>query len=188
MSVAMHRLQVVPVRLVTVAMLAGVLLLMASLTACGAAARAADGAKKAPAVVITGPATVVDGDGLEISGKKIRIHGIDAPEVAQYCSRPSGVRWHCGHYASVELDRFVKGKTVSCDVRTRDQYDRAVAVCRVGSVDLGRRQVAQGWALAYRRYSKAYIAEEDAARAAKIGVWSGRFEMPWNWRARMRKK
>jgi endonuclease YncB( thermonuclease family) len=167
---------------------ASVIVSFVLLTVQTAGATAPDNVKSDEGAVISGPATVVDGDGLEIDGKKIRIHGIDAPEVWQYCSRTDGTRWRCGHYSTVALDRLVHRKTVSCRVRTRDQYDRAVAVCKVGTIDVGQRQVAEGWAVAYRRYSKAYVGDEDAAREAKRGVWMGRFEMPWDYRARMRKR
>lgn len=131
---------------------------------------------------IVGLATITDGDGLEIDGEKIRLYGIDAPEVEQYCTRSDSARWHCGQYSTVELDKLVRGKQVTCDIRTLDSYARWIAVCKVGDVDLGRYQVEQGWAVAYRRYSKDYVDAEDAARKAKRGVWSGEFTMPWDWR------
>ena len=37
--------------------------------------------------------------------------------------------------------------------------------------------VASGWAVAYRRYSLDYVADEDAARR---NIWSGDFDMPWD--------
>jgi len=136
--------------------------------------------------VITGRATVVDGDGLEIGGTKIRIFGIDAPEIDQYCQRDDRTRWRCGHYASVELDRLVASREVACTVRTVDQYDRPVAVCRVGDADVAESQVRNGWAVAYRKFTKDYADEEDAARSARRGLWAGGFEMPWVWRERSR--
>jgi endonuclease YncB( thermonuclease family) len=39
--------------------------------------------------------------------------------------------------------------------------------------------VLKGWAVAFRRYSLDYVADEDAAQRGKRGVWSGEFEMPW---------
>lgn len=44
--------------------------------------------------------------------------------------------------------------------------------------------VANGWAVAFRRYSLDYVADEDNAHRAWLGVWSGTFEMPWDWRVR----
>jgi endonuclease YncB( thermonuclease family) len=159
--------------------------------ACAVAAdrvqAASSGSKQAAASrVITGHATVVDGDGLEINGTKIRLFGIDAPKIDQYCQRDDHTRWRCGHYSSVELDRLVASHDVTCTVRTLDQYDRTVATCRVGDVDVGESQVRNGWAVAYRKFTKDYVDEEDAARTAKRGVWRGAFEMPWIWRERSR--
>ncbi len=42
--------------------------------------------------------------------------------------------------------------------------------------------VGNGLALAYRRYSVAYVPHEDAARLAKAGMWRGEFVPPWEWR------
>ncbi len=39
-----------------------------------------------------------------------------------------------------------------------------VAICHAGGQDLNGRLVAEGMALAYRRYSTDYVDEEDAAR------------------------
>jgi endonuclease YncB( thermonuclease family) len=64
----------------------------------------------------------------------------------------------------------------------RDRYDRLGAVCFKGSEDLNRWMVEQGWAVAYRRYSMDYVKAEEAAKAAGRGLWSGSFEMPWDWR------
>jgi len=44
--------------------------------------------------------------------------------------------------------------------------------------------VAAGWAVAYRKYSLDYVADEERAKRARLGIWSGSFEMPWDWRAR----
>jgi endonuclease YncB( thermonuclease family) len=44
--------------------------------------------------------------------------------------------------------------------------------------------VANGWAVAYREYSLDYVADEERAKRARLGIWSGSFEMPWDWRAR----
>jgi hypothetical protein len=42
--------------------------------------------------------------------------------------------------------------------------------------------VAQGWALAYRYYSRDYVSQERSASKAKLGMWQGEFEPPWDWR------
>jgi len=137
-------------------------------------------------MIITGRATVVDGDGLEIDGTKIRLFGIDAMETGQYCTRADGTRWRCGQYATVALDRLARGSEVRCTVRARDPYQRQVAVCRLGELDLAEEQVKAGWAVAYRRFSADYVDAEAAAKRARAGIWQGSFEMPWDWRRKMR--
>jgi len=174
-----------------------------------ACARAQDSEpRRPPAERIEGVAAVIDGDGLDIGGRKIRLFGIDAPEVGQYCERPAEnspdgpaatTRWRCGQYATVALDRIAGGRRVRCEVEATDAYGRAVAICRLHDgtdpatdpgiergIDLGAEQVRRGWAVAYRRYSERYVALEDEAREMRIGVWSGTFENPWDWRRRMR--
>ena len=45
--------------------------------------------------------------------------------------------------------------------------------------DVERWMVLNGWALAYRQYSRDYVAQERAARAARRGIWRGEFIEPW---------
>ena len=40
----------------------------------------------------------------------------------------------------------------------------------------------QGWAVAFRKYSRDYVDAEDEARATGRGLWRGDFEPPWDWR------
>ena len=86
------------------------------------------------------------------------------------------------------LERRIAGRTVVCEERDRDRYKRIVAVCRAGGEDLNAWMVSQGWALAYGRYSRAYVNEEASAKAAKLGVWRGEFVPPWDWRRGKRLK
>ena len=75
-------------------------------------------------------------------------------------------------------------RTVTCDERDVDRYGRIVGRCLVGEVDINKWLVAQGLALAYRRYSLDYVAAEDQAREVGRGMWAGMFEPPWEWRHR----
>ena len=66
--------------------------------------------------------------------------------------------------------------------RYTDRYGRMVARCSVRGADIGQWLVSQGWAMAYTRYSKAYVTDEQQARTAKRGIWVGTFQPPWEWR------
>lgn len=130
---------------------------------------------------IVGRASVIDGDTLDIRGTRIRLESIDAPEGRQMCLA-QGQKYRCGQQAANALSDKIGSRTVSCEPRGEDRYHRTLAVCRAGGVDLNGWLVAQGWALAYRRYSARYIPQENSARASGLGVWQGEFVEPWDWR------
>ena len=133
---------------------------------------------------ITGKPQIIDGDTIDIGGQRIRLHGMDAPEAEQTCEA-NGTRWRCGQESTWALANIIGRTWVTCVERDRDQYGRVVAVCKVGGPkgrDIGAWMVSDGWALAYRKYSKDYVAMEDAARGAGNGLWRGKFVNPWEWR------
>lgn len=134
-------------------------------------------APPAVAETVAGRARVSDGDTLRLGDDRIRLHGIDAPELDQTCTA-GGRAWACGAWARGRLERLADGRQVVCDVVDVDDYGRLVAACSVAGRDLGASMVAEGAALAYRRYSDRYLPEEDAARQAGIGLWQGGFETP----------
>ena len=129
------------------------------------------------AATLSGRATVVDGDTIEVSGRKVRLVGIDAPEADQSCDR-SGEAWACGSASAERLRDLIGANSVTCSGTEVDQYARLLAVCSAGSVDLNRAMVAEGWATAFRRYSQAYVADENDARANKRGLWASSFVPP----------
>ena len=136
-------------------------------------------------VSITGPAWVLDGDTIVVAGERIRLHGIDAPELDQtfWCR---GQELACGAMAMAALEALVAGVTLRCDAVERDRHGRLVAKCfSPNGIDIGRRLVSAGWALAYRYYSMDYVKAEDETRRAGRGLWRGTFTKPWEWRASM---
>ena len=137
--------------------------------------------------VLEGRASVIDGDTVEIHGQRIRLHGIDAPESRQLCTTPQGEDWRCGQRAALALADRIDGATLRCEPRTTDRYKRLIAVCFARGEDINKWMVAQGWALAYRQYSKDYVPVEALARSARLNIWSGEFQAPWNWRKERRK-
>jgi len=132
---------------------------------------------------LKGRPRIIDGDTIELSGRKIRLHGIDAPEAKQTCTR-EGKEWRCGQKATWALARIIEEHWVTCKPRDTDRYGRIVAVCYMaeGQIDINGLMVEQGWALAYRRYSEDYIGRETEAKAAGAGIWAGKFMKPWEWR------
>ena len=136
---------------------------------------------------LVGVASVTDGDSLVIHGQRIRLEGIDAPESRQVCSK-EGQSWRCGQKASLALADHIGRQTVRCEHLGTDRYQRVLARCFLGDLNLNEWMVRQGWAVAYRQYSQDYVEAEDAARAQAAGIWSSDFQMPWDWRRAQRKK
>ena len=127
---------------------------------------------------------VVDGDTIRLDGRSIRLWGIDAPESGQTCTDGSGKTYDCGRMAGGFLLRaLVRAPGVICHTKDTDRYGRTVAVCANSEGDLGARLVAAGWAIDYRRYSLgAYRDQQAAAKAERLGIWSGTFVPPEEYR------
>jgi endonuclease YncB( thermonuclease family) len=95
-------------------------------------------------------------------------------------------KWTCGIEARDRLVAFIKNKPIDCLPTGSDAYERTLAICTDAGANLNQWMVQQGWALAFVRYSKEYLPDEEAARAARRGLWSGAFIAPWDWRHRNR--
>ena len=139
----------------------------------------------APRSVATAYVRVIDGDTLHVDGEKIRLTGIDAPELSQTCRNAQAREWQCGQAAKTRLIELVSGGEVACTMRGRDRYGRTLAVCSAGAIaDLGEALVRDGYAVDYRHYTNDYLAAEREARGARRGLWQGEFELAENWRRR----
>jgi endonuclease YncB( thermonuclease family) len=127
--------------------------------------------------VVRGEARVTDGDSLRLGATVIRLKGLDAPELAQTCTR-SGQSYPCGRIAREALMQLIAEGPVTCRVVGRDRYRRSLARCSVGGRDIGERLVSAGIAVAYGDYER----EEAIARAQSAGLWAGSFDLPSQWR------
>lgn len=123
-------------------------------------------------------AYVMDGDSLRLGSEEIRILGIDAPELRQFCRR-GGLDYRCGAEARDALVSMTVGHEISCTVAEADRYGRKVARCLANGLDLGLEMVRTGHAIAFGEYE----AQEAAAREAGHGMWVGEFQRPDAWRA-----
>jgi endonuclease YncB( thermonuclease family) len=145
-------------------------------------------AKRMDPVLLQGEARAIDGDTLQLGDTRLRLHGIDAPELRQTCEHNAGEAWSCGRRAALELAAALSGAEVHCISRERDRYQRLIATCWAAGRDIGQSLVAHGWAVAYRRFSPDYVSEEELARYLAQGMWAGRFDMPWEWRRARRRQ
>ena len=124
---------------------------------------------------------VVDGDTIHLNGKKIRFSGIDTPELKQTCSKNNQIIF-CGIEAKKLLLNKIGNNKVECVEEDKDQYKRILAECFVNNISLSSYLVKAGYAFAYRKYSKKFVSDENYARLNNLGMWSMKFEYPWDWR------
>ena len=124
---------------------------------------------------------VVDGDTIYLNGDKIRFSGIDTPELKQTCIK-EGFIDQCGVTAKEILIVKIGDNKVECISEGKDRYKRTLAECFVNDESLSSYLVRRGYAFAYRRYSKKFIPDENYAKANQIGMWSMKFNFPWDYR------
>lgn len=113
---------------------------------------------------------VSDGDTLWVAPEaggpphKLRIDGIDAPEICQ-----AG-----GEASRAALAARVLRRQVRVELRRHDDYGRGLARVRLGDADLGALMVREGqaWSYRWRHHPGPYAAEEAAARAMRRGLFA----------------
>ena len=143
---------------------------------------------------------VVDGDTVQVitsegTRLKIRLYGIDAPEIS-HVNEKTGVVSKPGQPYGEEayraLESKVLGKRVKVQIMDIDRYHRIVAVLYLDNRDINREMVRQGYAWAYREYLRGpyaseYIDAEREARSSRLGLWQQMNpQPPWEFRKRLR--
>jgi endonuclease YncB( thermonuclease family) len=132
--------------------------------------------------IVSGPATVIDGATLDLGGRRLRLYGMDAPDLDQTCSDGHERDYSCGRAAAAALTARIGGGNVTCELREAD----GTALCRRDGEDLAAWMVANGYAIADRSAPAAYEAQDRRAWGRRVGLWSGVFEIPAD-RRRMRR-
>jgi len=136
---------------------------------------------------------VSDGDTLqgetpEKTKLKIRLYGIDAPEIAHgnIPGQPMGEE------SLVALKNRLLNKEVRVDILDVDRHRRIVAMLWLGSRNINLEMVKEGYAEAYREYLKepylqVFLDAEREAKAAKRGIWAmDVYERPSTFKGRVR--
>lgn len=126
-------------------------------------------ATTASAIIACTAPTVHDGDTLRCGADRIRLFGVDAPEV-----RRGNVAAEPLAYEARDLLISLTRERVGCRVVATDRYKRHVARCwSSASPDLNAAMIRSGLTTEWRAYSHgAYAGPQDEARAAQRGVWA----------------
>ncbi|HGJ5868561.1 thermonuclease family protein, partial [Arsenophonus nasoniae] len=124
---------------------------------------------------------VIDGDTVFVltEGKrvKVRLIGIDAPELGQ----PFGRR------SKQNLLHLSAKKQAEVMTEKQDRFGRWLGTLIIAGKNINAEQVKSGLAWAYRCHGRAtdfrFLALEKKARQANIGLWSSKSPIePWMWR------
>lgn len=114
--------------------------------------------------------TILTGDKKQV---KIRLNGIDAPELKQ----------DFGRAAREHLASMIAGKFVSVKEHGQDRYKRVLGTISLDGVDINEKMVKDGYAWAFVKYSKKYTKQEAQARGSKVGLWQDQEPIaPWEFR------
>ena len=128
---------------------------------------------------LAGFGEAIDGDSLTVAGHEIRLKGIDAPELSQWCQNRIGRDYACG----VEAKRWLRARllrgAVVCRIEGKDRYGRLLGMCQRGDEALNETMVREGMAVDYGQFSQA----ERAAQRQQVGLWAGKFVRPAEYRA-----
>ena len=128
---------------------------------------------------ISGVPRVIDGDTLEVAGQRIRLGGIDAPEMREACSSTSGKAWRCGVWSKEVAQQMLAGRKLRCVDLGGRSYDRLVGRCYLDGRDIAVALIEAGAARPCLRHAReqgqeqAYLRAEQRAKRARAGVYGG---------------
>ena len=140
----------------------------------------------------------MDGDTIEIDEQVIHLHGIDAPEMDQFCTDQKSKRFNCGHAAMRRLFLYIGADPLDCTLRAKRDDGSIEASCLAKSYfrrtengatrgekfDVGLEMVLTGHAFAAPKNAEHYREAESLAKRKKKGFWAGTFAFPWEWQKR----
>lgn len=117
---------------------------------------------------------VFDGDTILLDdGRKIRLIGVDAPEVQS----PYSVQEPFGHESKDYLSSLILNKKVMIALGDppKDKYGRTLAYVSLGDVLVNGRIIRDGWARSYRMFyhpmRDLFFTYEREARTKGLGLW-----------------
>ena len=134
---------------------------------------------------------VIDGDTLDLDGVRYKLNGIDAPERGQRCTSKAGLV-NCGGQAADLLKTIISRGDINCVKLGPDPVHSArwIGRCRVDGRDVAEILLERGMAWVYWQYIDVYEAEtvtypsrELAAKTLGLGVWAGKNQPAWDYRA-----
>ena len=123
---------------------------------------------------------VIDGDTIEVLNyfnqpERIRLAGIDAPELAQ----------PFGREARLKTSELCAGKQVKISSSGKDKYGRTIAFVTIGQISVNKTLLSSGlaWHYSYFDHSPELTRIEAEARLKHLGLWADKNPVePWKYR------
>ena len=138
-------------------------------------------------ILYTGKAKVIDGDTLVIKDTKIRLAGVDAPELKQNCFKNKKVE-PCGKIIKSKVEQATENKEVICNSLGTDMYGRVLGECFVKDININEWLIREGLAVYYyNKNCKHYKQLEKQAKKEKLGLWDTKFTEPKKFRKENKK-
>src|SRR5262249_40081213 len=137
-----------------------------ALVVCGSAYATYPGTKSKenwldayPTVSVQGSARVVDGDTVVVNRTRVRLKGVDAPEL----SHPSGIE------AKLALQEIIGSSSLACAFTGERTHGREVGWCYDNfGRDIGAELILAGKALACPHYDRRYVVLEQPDAIARL--------------------
>tara|TARA_R110000787_G_scaffold286428_1_gene404883 strand:+ start:29664 stop:30143 length:480 start_codon:yes stop_codon:yes gene_type:complete len=146
-------------------------LAVAGLATTAAARRYQPPSSPLPIAATTGvPTSIHDGDTFRFGKLRVRVWGIDAPELET----------QFGPAARAQLVQLVADRRVTCRDTGKRNHDRVVAQCwNWQGIDLAAAMTRTGWAVNWSTFSHGrYLADQQAAQRERRGVFAYGVQ-PW---------
>ena len=128
---------------------------------------------------------VSDGDTIQITTPeqtklRVRLYGIDAPEMPKTNPPPGYVRVHgesFGKDCKKALEAKIMGKKIRLDIMDIDKYRRTVGIVWLENRNINLEMIREGYAKAYEEYLKApyrseFLSAQKEARSSRRGIWN----------------
>ena len=159
-----------------------ILLLLAGLTQ----PLMASASQVVPLRTVTGTVTKVsDGDTIQVTTPeqtklRVRLYGIDAPEMPKTNPPPGYVKVHgesFGKDCKKALEAKIMGKKIRLDIMDIDKYKRMVGIIWLGNRNINLEMIREGYAKAYDEYLKEpyrseFQSAQKEARSSRRGLWN----------------
>ncbi|WP_207481489.1 thermonuclease family protein [Arenibaculum pallidiluteum] len=157
---------------------------LAAASALPPPAVAAEARKAGSTQTMNGTASALEGDVLSLNGTRIRLSGIDAPDLGQTCNIGGGREYDCGEVARRTLAAILDGRQIECILSGPAASDgMRSGSCRSEGKSIAGAMVVRGWAFAAIKLSHEFVALQATAQSRKAGMWAGRVDAPWVWRS-----